>query len=175
MRFKTSTSVRFISTCVETIVYGHSELTAAVHLRAWRPCEQLVAENESEGSSPRAWRPFLCKRLNRATNRFISTCVETMPPWMSPATGRFISTCVETMNGDKLCISKTGSSPRAWRPLEHTADKKCRPPVHLHVRGDHLLPPMVTYRSRFISHVRRRQSLDDTDKIKVHLHVEIIL
>ncbi len=114
--------IRFISTCVETILRNTLQgPPLAVHLHVRGDNAASIARTRSRfGSSPRTWRQLASENELLQRKRFISTCVETIP---RVGVRRSLIPVHLHVRGDNVFIP--------CMPTTHI-------PVHLHVRGDNL-------------------------------------
>ena len=110
---------RFISTCVETAVFGVRGMTGTtVHLHV---CGDSDGHNFDphcqNGSSPRVWRQLMRTVETIGCQRFISTCVETAATEQSKFYHTKVHLHVCGDSGDVLRFYRLqrGSSPRVWR------------------------------------------------------------
>ena len=153
---------RFIPTCVETTASdceACEEASVHPHMRGDHEASRGLLSKPS-GSSPRAWEPPRQERRDTKRARFIPTCVGTTQPVHRTSIRHPVHPHVR--GNHSWCVSATcvasGSSPRAWEPQagspagayryrfiptcvgttrpDHPA--RPRPPVHPHVRGNHI-------------------------------------
>jgi len=119
-------SGRFIPTCVGSMEGGKwklRQMTVHPHMRGEHEA-RLRLPLTATGSSPHAWGASRPDRVRPGWNRFIPTCVGSMPP--SPS-GFVFATVHPHMRGEHCpspvkVVSISGSSPHAWgafRQLPH--------------------------------------------------------
>ena len=158
---------RFIPTCVGSIWHpSHRRRHPQVHPHV---CGEHVASPRERdgilGSSPRVWGAFLTRRHPSGRNRFIPTCVGSMPSEsiMPPQSKVHPHVCGEHVNCHATLKRVTGSSPRVWGASDrafdycqttrfiptcvgsihsHPPPAPCHP-VHPHVCGEHDLRSSV--------------------------------